>query len=480
MSGPAPISGRRSGNAQALPNAKTAANPAIPSHRPHRRARLRRAIPSRSRRRGKDEPRTGPPAMKASIAMRLSGGRCLRAALCLFLGLVFCLVIRPAEAQPMLRIDRENASVRGWQIGLSERFGGCVATTRYTDQTTVWLGFTGEDNTAFLAFTNPNWASIEKNKEYTLVFRAATGRNWSGRFAGFEQTADEKGLVGFGLRREFILDLARSAGIQIVFERRPIARLSLSGSLSAIEGVLLCHRQFAFNPKAGEDRQTRLPPSNERPRDGASRRPGMSTGTGFFVSRDGHVLTNHHVVESCTDVSVTRLGAPPVPATVVGRDPVNDLALLATGMTPARVPSFSPRVRVGESVYIYGFPLAGLLATAGNFTIGNISALAGLRDDTRMLQHSAPTQPGNSGGALIDERGNVVGIIVSKLNVLALAQRNMDIAQNVNFAIRAGVATNFLDVNGVAGSERPSEQKLDPATLADQSREFTLQVICNR
>ncbi|MBN8938831.1 MAG: trypsin-like peptidase domain-containing protein [Rhizobiales bacterium] len=407
--------------------------------------------------------------------------RCARVVLCLVLTVLFCLATRsPADAQALLRIDRENTAIRGWQIGLSERFGGCVATTRYTDQTTVWLGFTGENSTAFLAFTNPNWASIEKNREYTLTFRAATGRNWDGRFAGFEQTADEKGLVAFGLRREFILDLARSAGIQVIFERRSIARLSLNGSLGAIEGVLLCHRQFAFNPKQGENRQTRVPPAGDRPREGGSRPRGMSTGTGFFVSQSGHVLTNHHVVEDCTDMSVTRLGAPPVPATLVGRDPVNDLALLTTGITPARVPAFSPRVRVGESVYIYGFPLAGLLATAGNFTIGNVSALAGLRDDTRMLQHSAPTQPGNSGGALVDERGNVVGVIVSKLNVLALAQRNQDIAQNVNFAIRSGVATNFLEVNGVTNAGRASEQKLDPATLADQSRDFTVQVICNR
>jgi serine protease Do len=402
------------------------------------------------------------------------------AALCLAALAAIVFGVGPATAQGTLRIDREGTTSRGWQIGLSERFGGCIATTTYTDQTTVWVGLTGESSTAFLAFTNPNWASLEKNREYALQLRGAS-RNWNGRFVGFEQTDSEKGLVLFGLRKEFILEIARSAGIDVIFERRAIARLSMSGSLSAIETMLVCHQEFAFDPKARDGQQpTRTPRNNEPPRQGEARAPGLTTGTGFFVSPEGHVLTNQHVVENCTSASVIRPGNPPVRANVVGRDPVNDLALLTTGLRPERVPSLSTRVRMGESIYAYGFPLSGLLATTGNFTIGNVSALAGLRDDTRMLQHSAPTQPGNSGGALVDERGNVVGVIVSKLNVLALAQRNQDIAQNVNFAIRAGVASNFLEANGLTVTMRPSEEKLEPSTLADQARDFTVQVVCDR
>ncbi|MGI8568125.1 MAG: S1 family peptidase, partial [Methylocella sp.] len=69
-------------------------------------------------------------------------------------------------------------------------------------------------------------------------------------------------------------------------------------------------------------------------------------------------------------------------------------------------------------VAAFGFPLAGLLATSGNFTLGNVTAVAGLGDDTRILQISAPVQPGSSGGPLLDYSGNVVGVVEGKLNAI--------------------------------------------------------------
>jgi serine protease Do len=94
---------------------------------------------------------------------------------------------------------------------------------------------------------------------------------------------------------------------------------------------------------------------------------------------------------------------------------------------------------VGESIFVYGFPLTGLLSSSGNFTVGTITSIAGLGDDSRIMQISAPVQPGNSGGPLLDRSGNVVGIIVSKLNALRLAQVTQDMAQNINFAIKASI-----------------------------------------
>jgi S1-C subfamily serine protease len=67
-----------------------------------------------------------------------------------------------------------------------------------------------------------------------------------------------------------------------------------------------------------------------------------------------------------------------------------------------------------------GYPLAGLLATTANLTVGNVSALAGLGDDARYLQISAPVQPGNSGGPLLDESGHLVGLLQQNLTQLSL------------------------------------------------------------
>lgn len=385
-----------------------------------------------------------------------------------------------ARAQ-FVQIDQAFGTVSGWQIGLSRRVGGCVATTKFTDETVLWMGFTGDNNTAFIALTNANWKSIEAERRYRLEFRAAGAGNWNGEFIGFRQSDTENGLITFGLRREFVLDLARARGIFVRFEGRQIAALSLRGSSAALEDTTACHRQHAFNPRSGGSEQRAGTEPTGRSEGQRPRERGVSTGTGFFVSQLGHILTNNHVVEQCSSIAVLRPGAEARPAVLLARDAVNDLALLKSGHTDIRVPAFSPGMRVGDSVFVYGFPLTGILTSTGNFTTGNLSALAGLRDDTRMVQHSAPTQPGNSGGPLLDRSGNVIGVIVSKLNVLAVARETQgDIAQNVNFAIRSAVAQSFLQIHGVDRREPPATAELQTPAIAELARDYTLQIVCQR
>jgi S1-C subfamily serine protease len=122
-----------------------------------------------------------------------------------------------------------------------------------------------------------------------------------------------------------------------------------------------------------------------------------------------------------------------VPATLVAKDTTNDLALLKSDTTPTSVAAFRFNPRLGEPVEAFGYPLTQILATSGNFTLGNVTALAGLGDDSRYLQVSVPVQPGNSGGPLLDQSGNVVGIVSAKLNALKIMLRTEgDIPQNVN------------------------------------------------
>jgi S1-C subfamily serine protease len=100
-------------------------------------------------------------------------------------------------------------------------------------------------------------------------------------------------------------------------------------------------------------------------------------------------------------------------------------------------------------VVVPGYRLQGILAQSLNVTTGIVSALAGLRDDRWRLQISAPSQPGNSGGPVLDGAGQVFGVAVGKLNALRAAMVTGDIAQNVNFAIKGALAQSFLDINGV-------------------------------
>jgi S1-C subfamily serine protease len=205
----------------------------------------------------------------------------------------------------------------------------------------------------------------------------------------------------------------------------------------------------------------------------------VATGTAFFITSEGDLLTNAHVVKDCEAITVAHGTAEPRAARVLARDETNDLAIISSGLTPTSVAALRSGVRLGEQVAVYGFPLTGLLASGGNFTLGNVTALAGVHDDTRILQISAPVQPGNSGGPLLDESGAVVGIVVAKLNAIKLAMATEDLAQNVNFAIKATTAQAFIETHGLSiRLASASGTPLRPADLADKARSFTALVKC--
>ena len=127
----------------------------------------------------------------------------------------------------------------------------------------------------------------------------------------------------------------------------------------------------------------------------------------------------------------------------------------------------------------FGYPLSQVLATSGNFTTGNVTALAGLGDDSRFFQISAPVQPGNSGGPLLDENGNLVGIVSSKLNFLSEIRAQGDIPQNVNFAIKASVAANFLQDNNIKFQIGEATQPMKAPDLADAAKAFSVYIECH-
>lgn len=207
----------------------------------------------------------------------------------------------------------------------------------------------------------------------------------------------------------------------------------------------------------------------------------VSSGTGFIVSRQGYVLTNHHVIEGCTTIRATTEERKKE-VTVVGADVENDLAVLKLPGPAQNVARFREgrTIRSGDSVVVVGFPLHGLLASAANMTTGIVSALAGLGNDARFVQITAPVQPGNSGGPLLDQSNQVVGIVVSKLNALKVAKSTGDIPQNINFAINGAVAKLFLDSQGVEYETGPSSKKVEPAEIGAAAKKFTLLVECYR
>lgn len=202
----------------------------------------------------------------------------------------------------------------------------------------------------------------------------------------------------------------------------------------------------------------------------APRRKGgaASSGTGLIVSLAGDVVTNQHVVDSCQTITVNGSRA-----ALVSVDAVNDLALLRLNESPKTAASFrSGRiVRAGEEVMAIGFPLPSVLSSELKVTAGSISSLSGPGNDSRFMQISAPVQPGNSGGPLLDGSGNVVGVVQSSLK---------QASQNVNFAIAGSVVKSFLDSSGVRYKTADLGIRLPGADVADKARTFTVRVVCQK
>ncbi|MCA3260820.1 MAG: trypsin-like peptidase domain-containing protein [Telmatospirillum sp.] len=222
------------------------------------------------------------------------------------------------------------------------------------------------------------------------------------------------------------------------------------------------------------------PAPNRRPNSEQARGNEQSFGTGFFVSAQGHMLTNAHVAGDCQRIGVM-LETGRVAAQLVRKDERNDLALIKVdvrGTVPFARFRAQPSIRAGDDIVVAGFPLPTLLQNGLNITTGNVSAMSGLGGNIALMQITAPVQPGNSGGPLLDMSGNLVGVVVSKLNAQRVAQSTGDIPQNVNFAVQGAVARLFLEAGGQRYAEAPSQRDMKAADVADLSRSFTFQIEC--
>ena len=161
------------------------------------------------------------------------------------------------------------------------------------------------------------------------------------------------------------------------------------------------------------------------------------TGTGFFITDDGYLISNYHVVKDATKVRLLT-GAGLIDAKVVQVDVANDVALLKADGRFAPLPIAASRTGLlGGTVATVGFPDIGLQGFAPKLAKGEIASLSGAGDDPRYFQISVPVQPGNSGGALVDERGNVIGIVSAKLDAGAALAASGALPENVNYAVKS-------------------------------------------
>tara|TARA_Y100001970_G_C14205029_1_gene843470 strand:- start:572 stop:1954 length:1383 start_codon:yes stop_codon:yes gene_type:complete len=183
---------------------------------------------------------------------------------------------------------------------------------------------------------------------------------------------------------------------------------------------------------------------------GANTLISASSGTGFSVSSLGHVITNHHVIDGCQNVKI-HFDGKSIPARVVTFDPQNDLALLKGDFRPSTVLSMSNQSpELLQDVYVAGYPFGRKVSTGVKVTKGIISSLTGIGNNFSQIQIDAALQPGNSGGPILDDRGNVVGVAVAKLDIKKVLKNYGVLPENTNFGIKTSVVRSILESSGVS------------------------------
>jgi len=209
------------------------------------------------------------------------------------------------------------------------------------------------------------------------------------------------------------------------------------------------------------------------------RLPTRRSGTGFYISKDGYVVTNQHVIDGCIDIKLKQRDKI-VSAKLIVEDVRNDIALLKTDSSQYTAYLRDGRgIRQGDEVIVFGYPLSGILSSSAKVTTGMVNSLSGLGDDYRYMQISAPVQPGNSGGPLFDIGGNIVGVVSSKLNAAEIQKSTGDIPQNINFALKSSIVKDLLDANNIDYETKKIGKSISTADLVEEAARFTVQIQCS-
>ena len=195
------------------------------------------------------------------------------------------------------------------------------------------------------------------------------------------------------------------------------------------------------------------------------------SGTAFFVSNSGHLLTNNHVVEGCSVSKITYLNNE-YDAKLLATDKTLDLALLKTEINPKSYFNFS---KEGASklnkIYVAGYPLGKGLSDDLKITSGIVSSLKGFDDNSNEIQIDAPINPGNSGGPIINENGDLVAIAVSGLA--------KDQTEGINFGIKSSAAELFLKSNKVTPKKSMYDGIKDNNKLLEILEDGTVYTYCD-
>lgn len=358
-------------------------------------------------------------------------------------------------------------------------FSHCAATTPYASGVILVVSQNAA-GTWSLAFANPNYHFNKgENAAIDVTF---DGQEQARLYATAYRPDMLTAIMPVNVVRTF-----QKASLMVATAGRAVLNFNLTSTGPVIAALANCVTKVKADglDKAGDFTKGAAKPAATAEKQAsppASKPVKSKSGTGFVVSANGHIVTNNHVIDGCSELKGNLTGEAAMVLRVVSADANNDLALLQAPSTAifrefARIRDRS--IRSGDSVVAIGFPFHGLLTSDFTVTTGIVSSLSGMRNDSRFLQISAPVQPGNSGGPLFDTTGQVVGVVTGKLDGLRIAVATGSIPENINFAIKTGALRDFLDNSVVPYQTAEPRGELKTTEIAGNARAYTMLISCN-
>ena len=199
---------------------------------------------------------------------------------------------------------------------------------------------------------------------------------------------------------------------------------------------------------------------------------GPSSGTAFFITRDGYLLTNHHVVNGCS-ISKLSYKKKNYDTKLIATDKTLDLALLKANIRPENYIEFSSSdPKKLQKIFVAGYPLGKGLSDDLKITSGIVSSLKGFKDNSNEIQVDAAINPGNSGGPIVNESGELVAIAVSGMS--------KKLTESINFGIKADAVRTFLKTNKVSPSISRFSFSNNSDKLLKILEDSTVYTYCNK
>ena len=200
----------------------------------------------------------------------------------------------------------------------------------------------------------------------------------------------------------------------------------------------------------------------------------IGSGSGFYVTSNGHIITNNHVVNKCEKILLNN-----EKLEVLSISTKNDLALLK---------SYNPnssflylrqgKIKQGEDIVVIGFPYGKEISSEVTITKGIVSSLNGIGDDETKIQIDAAIQPGNSGGPTIGLDGRVVGVTVASANIGKFLKDFGSLPQNMNFSVKPNFVIQLLVANEIEIPSKENNKRMNSEEIFALASPSTVYLEC--